>query len=195
MIKIKLVFTLFIILSFGAKAESETRLKEALVEYKFINKIIGQYRFELHLVDWEINPIDESTGLPYSNRDAEMLITKLNGHPIQTIPLNLYIQNPYFEFIDLNDDKYIDLLIYTSDIPHGSISVPEAFLYIPKLKKFVKSDSISSYGAITKSKKNGCINIEYERDGSGTTIDERCFSLKTGRWKLIKTTRYKVTEY
>ena len=169
-------------------------LKKSLVEYQSINKNIGQYRFELHRLEDTINPFNEDSGNRYSMLQAEMLITKLDGQPIQTIPIIISLPNPFFEFIDLNDDNYIDLLIYTSDIPNGSISVPEAYLYIPKLKKFIKSNTISSYGVITKSKKHGCVTIEYERTSSGSTVDETCFNLKTGKWRKIKSTRYELTE-
>ena len=113
----------------------------------------------------------------------------MSGQPVQTIPVYISFSDPSFEFVDLNDDGYADLLFYSSDIPNGSVPLPEAFLYIPKLKKYVRSTSLSGQGEISKSKNHGCVAITSERNINGYTIEEWCFKMETGKWKMVTSKR------
>jgi hypothetical protein len=180
---LKLIFFLLTIHSLIALAEPSQQ--EPIIEYLHIHKNMELYRFELQNLEDH----------PYSNdtNQANIIISKQNGVHIQTIPVAIRFPQPSFDFIDLNDDGYVDSLLTTSDAGGGSNSFQDVFLYVPKLKKFVVSKSLSAKGNVSKHTKRGCAKITYERNPSGYTQDEWCFNLKTGRWKMIKSARYEVT--
>ncbi len=180
---LKLIFFLLTFHSLSALAEPS--LQEPIIEYRHIHENMELFRFELQNLE----------NHPYSNdtNQANILIGKQNGLPIQTIPVEISFPQPAFDFIDLNDDGYVDLLLTTEDIGGGSNSFQDVFLYVPKLKKFVKSNSISHQGEIIKEKKHGCVAVVYGRNATGHSADDWCFNLKTGRWKMIKSARYEIT--
>lgn len=171
----KLIFCLLAVLSLSARAESLHL--EKIEQSHFISDGIGMLRFVLHNL--------ESRPYSYETNKAEIQISAISGQPIQTIPVEVSFSSPSLDFIDLNDDGHVDLLLYNSDIPNGSIPLPEVFLYIPKLKKFVRSNTLSGQGEISKSKNHGCITITSERNMYGYTIEEWCFKLETGKWKML----------
>lgn len=172
----KLTFILLVFLSIGAKAD-DFEQPESFAEYQTINPSVGQFRFWLQILDARYKPIY-----------AEIHIETLDGKPIQTIPIESWLPNPSFDFIDLNDDGYTDLLFYDKEAGHccGPSTGAEVFLYIPKLKKFNQSETLTGRGNITKAKAKGCVNVNYKSSSSGYTDEEWCFTMKTGRWKLIK---------
>ena len=180
---LKLIFYVLTIHSLNALAEPSQQ--EPIIEYRSIHKSMESFRFELQ--NLEDHPYS------YDANQANILIGKQNGVLIQTIPVVISFPQPAFDFIDLNDDGYTDLLLYVFDAGGGSNSFEDVFLYIPKLKKFVQSKSLSAKGVVSKPTKQGCANITYERNSSGYTQDEWCFNLKTGRWKMIKSARYEVS--
>jgi hypothetical protein len=180
---LKLFFILLATLPFNALAKPSQQ--QPIIEYRFVHKSMELFRFELQ--NLEDHPYS------YETNQAKILIGKQNGVLIQTIPVAISFPQPAFDFIDLNDDGYTDLLLYVFDAGGGSNSFEDVFLYTPKLKKFVQSKSLSAKGVVSKPIKQGCVNITYERNSSGYTQDEWCFNLKTGRWKLIKSARYEVT--
>jgi len=172
----KIIFIFLGLLSLSANAV-QTK-SETVVGSRVINSTLGEFHFVLHNL--------EHRPYSYDTNRAEIQITSIEGRPIQTIPVEVSFPRPGFDFIDLNDDGYIDLLFYSSDIPNGSIPLPEIYLYIPKLNRFVKSTTLSGNGEITKSNQHGCVNIILERNIDGYTEEEWCFTLETGRWKKVK---------
>jgi hypothetical protein len=163
--------------SLCASADESSALKP-LVEYQWINSSVGQLRFELQILDDREQPIY-----------AQIEVATLDGNSIQTIPEEIWLIDPYFEFIDLNDDGYTDMLFYNtrSGFGAGPTTGADVYLYIPKLKKFAKSVTLSEQGDITKLKQKGCVNVNYKSGMAGYTDEEWCFNIKTGRWKKIKT--------
>jgi hypothetical protein len=174
----KIIFTSLALLSLSASADESNPL-ESIVEYQRINSSIGQFRFELKILDARSNPIY-----------GEIAINTMDGKAIQTIPVESSWFNPRLDFIDLNDDGYTDLLFYNTQAGFGLGPTPGAdvFLYIPKLGKFIKSETLTGKGVITKVKAKGCVNVNYKSSMAGYTDEEWCFNLKTGHWKMVKST-------
>lgn len=177
----KLVPILLAFLSAVSKA-NESGLSDSFAKYQTINPNVGQLRFELQILDARFKPIS-----------GEIHIENLDRKPIQTIPVEIWLPNPGLEFMDLNDDGYTDLLFYNIEAGHccGPSTGADVFLYIPKLKKFAKSETLTGKGNITKVKAKGCVNVNYKSSLAGYTDEEWCFTLKTGRWKMIKSTTNK----
>jgi hypothetical protein len=175
----KIIFILF--WTFSLCVQADTSRIEKIEETKLINSNVGKLRFVLK--NLENHPYSFDT-----NR-AQVLVSNLNGQLIQTIPLEVSFPQPFFEFIDLNDDGYIDLLVYTSDVGGGSIQLADVFLYIPKLKKFVESQTLSNRGLIIKSDKHACVEVYFDQNVYGVSVEEWCFKIETGRWKMISSKR------
>jgi hypothetical protein len=175
----KLFICVLTIASLNAHAEPSP--PGSIDQYQFISDSVGALRFVLQ------NP----KNTPYSDEviNAEIQVFSADQRLVQHIPVEVSFASPSFEFIDLNDDGYIDLLFYSSEIPSGSIPLPEAYMYIPKLKKFVKSNTLSDRGAIRKSKSRSCVYITSDSNLFGYTVEEFCFSLETGKWKLKSSKR------
>jgi hypothetical protein len=173
----KLFFSSLVCFSLCASADELSKLKP-LVEYQWINPSVGQLHFELQILDDR-----------YQFTYAQIEVTTLDGNLIQIIPQVITFTEPHFEFIDLNDDGYIDMLFYNTyaGFGGGPTTGADVFLYTPKLKKFAKSDTLSGQGEITKLKQKRCVNVNYKSGLAGYTDEQWCFNVKAGRWKMIKT--------
>ena len=158
---------------------NELKIKIPSPETKLINPNTRRLHFEINIIDDREKP-----------SYAEIQVSNQNSELLQSLPVEIWITDPYFEFIDINDDGYIDLLFYNSDAGMccGATQGAEVYLYIPKLKNFLKSKTLTGKGNITKTKSKGCMNVNYKSSLDGYTDDEWCFNLKTGRWKMIKST-------
>lgn len=174
----RLIFIILTLLSVIALADN-SELPESFAEYQIINPRIGQLRFELKILDARSRPTY-----------GEIHIDILDGKTIQTIPVESWLPSPRFDFIDLNDDGYTDLLFYNTQAGFGAgpSTGADVFLYIPKLRKFVKSKTLTGIGNISKGKAKGCVNVNYKSSMAGYTDEEWCFNLTTGHWKMIKST-------
>ena len=177
----KLIFILLLTFSFCAKAD--TTQTEKIEDTKLINHNIGKLHFVLKNL--------EDRPYSFDTNRAQVLISSDNSQLIQTIPLEVSFSQPRFEFIDLNDDGYTDLLVYSSSAA-GSIELANVFLYIPKLKKFVESQTLSNRGLIVKSKNHACVEVDFDQNVYGVSVEEWCFKIETGRWKMIKSERITV---
>ena len=98
----RLIFIILTLLSVTALADN-SELPESFAEYQIINPRIGQLRFELKILDARSRPTY-----------GEIHIDILDGKTIQTIPVESWLPSPRFDFIDLNDDGYTDLLFYNT---------------------------------------------------------------------------------
>lgn len=126
----------------------------------------------------------------WSQIPAEIRITRPNGDLVQTLPVEIGIENPWFQFMDLNDDGYLDLLLYDNCAGFATCAGPtvaaDVFLYVPTLQRFVQSKTMSGRGEITKSKTRACVEVSYKSGPTGYANEEWCFNLKTGRWKMVR---------
>lgn len=94
-------------------------------------------------------------------------------------------ETPRFEFIDLNDDGYQDLLFYNSTVGAGNgHEAADVYLWIPRLHKFMQSKTLSQSGLIEKPKDHkGCITINFKCGISAWSSRTLCFQQRTGLWK------------
>ena len=179
--KIKTLFTSLVFLGIFSITGSAADLK--IKTPPPVTKLIGTSTGKLH---FEINIIDDRDRPMY----AEIQVSTQNGKLLQSLPVEIWISDPYFDFLDINDDGYMDLLFYNSDAGMccGATQGGDVYIFAPKLKKFVKSKTLTGQGGITKTKSKGCVNVNYKSSLGGYTDDEWCFNLKIGRWKMIKST-------
>jgi hypothetical protein len=149
----------------------------ALTQDKVIGADIGKLTFELIILDGHSKPIYGEIHVKTSERNK-----------IQTIPVESWLPQLSFDFIDLNDDGYLDLLFYNAQAGYaaGPSTGADVFLYIPKLKKFTKSKTLSGAGNITKAESKGCVVVNYKSSMAGYTDEEWCFNQKVGSWGMVK---------
>jgi hypothetical protein len=176
----RILFILLINFSLCVKADNP--IPKNIEQTQLINSNVGELRFVLH--NLEDHPYS------FGRNKAEVLISDLDGHLIQDIPIEIEFSQPRFEFFDVNDDGYHDLLVYTGSAA-GSIELANVFLFIPKLKKFVVSKTLSNRGLITKSKSHACVDVSFDQNVYGLSVEEWCFKIETGRWKMTKS--YRIT--
>jgi hypothetical protein len=144
---------------------------------------VGEYRFELHKI-----------GTPthferWADVEVEILVFKKgNSEVLQRLPVDsISIDSPYFDIWDVNGDGYKDLLLYDESLGAGPSSSADVFMYIPKLRQFVRSKTLSGRGNIEASKNKGCVIINYKCSAQAYTDEEWCFNISTGKWKMVKT--------
>lgn len=144
----------------------------------------GKFRFELH-------KLGKGKYERFNEVDAEIKVFKNESTEVfQRIKTIIGIESPAFDFIDINGDGYVDMLLYNACAGYADCSGPstgaDVFVYAPQLGKYVKSKTLSGKGNITTSKKKGCINVNYKCSDQDYIDEEWCFNLSTGKWKMIK---------
>ena len=123
--------------------------KNTITETADIGKGIGIYRFELHK-----NTTDKS--ITWDGVSAEIRVLKKSSSDVlQRIPVDILMDSPYFEILDVNGDGYNDLLLYNAHAGYGAgpTTSADVFMFIPKQNKFVQSKTLSGIGNIELSKK------------------------------------------
>jgi len=105
------------------------------------------------------------------------------------LPVIVGINDPSFQFIDVNGDGYKDLLLYDACVGYAGCAGPsiaaDVYLYIPNLKRFAQSKTLSGRGEIQPSSKKGCVIVNFKSGMQGYTDEEWCFNLSTGKLKMI----------
>jgi len=144
---------------------------------------VGEYRFELH-------KIGTAKFESWDGVSAEILVFKKgNSEVLQRIPVDISTDSPYFDIMDVNDDGYQDLLLYDTAVGGGAYTIADVFMYIPKLKRYVRSKTLSGRGNIEASKNKGCVNINYKSGVEEYTDEEWCFDISTGKWRMVNSSR------
>ena len=175
-----LLVALLLLVTCFAHAETGT---SPLVAKQIVSEELGAFRFELH---------NRGEG-PYVRGDvtqAEISIFKGDSDKLlQKLSVEVWIESPSFDFIDLNDDGYVDLILYDDCAGFALCGGPtlgaDVFMFAPKLGRFVRSETLSGRGEIKKSKNKGCIIADYKSGPAGYTDEEWCFNLKKGHWKMV----------
>ena len=153
-----------------------------IVAEQVVSDQVGKLRFVLNNLgakpfkQWEPTP-------------AEIIVFRATGEILQKLSVEVELETPFFDFIDLNDDGYVDMLLYSSCAGFATCAGPtraaDVYLFAPKLGRFVKSKTMSGRGEISKSKIRGCVVANYKSGLAGYTDEEWCFNISTGRWKLV----------
>lgn len=149
-----------------------------------IGKSVGILRFEL--VKIVVEPYERFKSVAAEIRIFGPSSTK----PVQTIETQIGISNPQFSIADLNGDGFKDLVFYNDCAGFLACFGPtigaDVYLYIPKLRQFVKSQTLSGRGEVAPSASKGCAEVNHKSGPAGYTDETWCFNQKTGRWKLVK---------
>jgi hypothetical protein len=154
----------------------ESRLGKSLVSKTDIGSGVGVIKVEF--VKNEIDPFSGEI-LVYRVSDSS-LIQRIT---VEDVGLPPEIP-PSFEFLDLNDDGYMDLLFQNSRTgTAGAALGSDVYLWVPKLKRFVQSKTLSQTGEITKSNRKGCVQVESKCSITSWWVREFCFNKTAGRWK------------
>jgi hypothetical protein len=142
---------------------------------------VGECRFELH-------KIGTAKFESWDGVSAEIRVFKKgNSEVLQRLPVDIFIDFPSFDIIDVNGDGYNDLLLYDAHVGYGGgpSTSADVFMYIPKLKRFVQSKTLSGRGNIQSSRNKGCVNINYKSGVEDYTDEEWCFDISTGKWRMV----------
>lgn len=146
---------------------------------QFIGKQVGKLRFVLRDTD----PVESEPPI-----SGEVTVYRPTGEVLQKFFVDIGIAEPGFDFLDANDDGYVDMLLYDACAGScaGAFSAADVFLYAPKLGRFVQSRTLSGRGDISKPKRKGCVKVLYKSNPDQYTNEDWCFNLKSGRWKLVE---------
>ena len=173
-----LTFSLFFVIASVANAAAPNN---PTVADQFVNAQVGELRFVLRKLGSKPFRVWRQT-------PAEISVLNAKGILLQKLPIKVEIASPTFTFIDLNDDGYIDVLLYDAcaglQLCNGPTRSADVFLFTPKLGRFVKSKTLSNRGDISKSKATGCVAVNYENFASEFVDEEWCFDAGTGGWKI-----------
>lgn len=163
---LSIIFLLLVIFPFTAFCE------ESLTWKTMISPQVGEFKFTYNK--------DEKNIIVYSMRSKSI---------IQKIPVPFFTNKGDVEFMDLDDDGYKDLVIYSpfygssNPIPSG-----EVWVYSSNDSQFIQNEEFSGNGYVEKAKQHGCVMItNRSEDKYNYSTEYWCFDKKTQKWKLIKT--------
>jgi hypothetical protein len=167
-VKNRLSMILFFIILFPIAAFCE----ESMTWKAIINPKIGVFKFSFNQ--------DEKSIIVYSMRNKSV---------IQSISVPLFTENGWLEFMDLDDDGYKDIVIYS---PYYSRSGPipsgEVWIFNPENSQFDENHDFSGEGEVEKAKQRGCVMVTNRApDNYNYLTDFWCFDKKSKKWVLKKT--------
>lgn len=91
------------------------------------------------------------------------------------------------EFVDLNGDEFQDL-VFTHSRYFLGMTVSDVYLWVPKLSKFVKSETLSGLGDLAAGSRPGCVTRSVNCSSNTYADSDICFTPATGRWHTTHTT-------
>lgn len=113
----------------------------------------------------------------------------LDSSLVQSIALDFWSpkdQKLRFEFMDLNDDGYIDLLFYNSRTgTAGAAEAADVFVWAPTQNRLIQSKDLSGEGQISKAEKMGCIDVSTKCTIAYWWTRTMCFNEKSEGWDVI----------
>lgn len=182
-----IIFVLLSLFPITALAESPVITEQAQ---------LGNERDTIKVEAYIVSPLNNSSD-PAKYDDAIYKIKIfLNGQsaPLQEIDTFAQIDEPWIELVDLNGDGYIDILFYNMHAGWGSGPTigADVYIYVPKLKKYVMSKTLTSRGRISKAKTTNCVNVLYKSSMMGYTTETWCFLKSKGLWKMDSSETTKV---
>jgi len=151
---------------------------------KAIHPSVGILRFVLSGV-----PVNSGESTCCSGEDikATILISDSSGKVVQKIPQDfLPVDRGGLDFMDVNGDGYVDLLIYNNRGGAGPLMQADIWIYAPRLGVFVMSKTLSGIGDVKKSTRTNCVLLD-NKTGNGYATEEWCFNQMKGLWKLLGT--------
>jgi hypothetical protein len=108
--------------------------------------------------------------------------------PFQSNDTFVLMPAPQIDILDVNGDGYNDVIFYNQFAGYGGAPTRGAhvFMYIPNIKKFVKSATLSDRGEIQPTKSRGCVLVTYKSGVTGYTAEKWCFNVKRGVWRMMQ---------
>jgi hypothetical protein len=164
--KLSVIFFLIAILPTSAFCE------ENLTWEAIINPKIGEYKFT------------------YNKEENNIIVySMLNNAVLQNIPAPDFTDNGSLEFMDLDDDGYKDIIIYSPIyISSGPIPSGEVWTFNPKDSRFIQNEEFTGEGYIEKAKQHGCVMITNRApDKYNYLTNYWCFNTKSKKWVFEKT--------
>ena len=154
--------------------------KNNLYEERLINPAVGVFGFEVP----GIPPFDGTPGHEpnYDLHTEVIVIQKRTGKTIQRIPFYGRWPVSYIDYLDVDGDGYLDLLVGDADNLQGPITGADVWLYSASAGRFIKNEELSGIGSITK-KKRHCVTIESKPIRRDYLTQEWCVDAKK-RWTL-----------
>lgn len=110
--------------------------------------------------------------------------------PFQRIAVDVEIEGPYFEFVDLNGDGYRDLVFYRTcgagyQCVGPSPYAGDVFIFRPKTARFEEVLVLSGRGDVQAAKTRGCATVDYKSGPAGYARETWCIDKRSfGGWKL-----------
>ena len=97
---------------------------------------------------------------------------------------------PHFDLLDVNADGYPDVIFYRQQCGFGGSPTRcgDVYMYLPRLRTFARSATLSDRGELSRSKRKGCVDVQFKSGASGYTDETWCFHQGAGRWRLVKST-------
>ena len=88
------------------------------------------------------------------------------------------------EFLDLNDDNYEDLVVFTGSTGTAGASYAyDVFIWAPQLERFVLSKTLSQMGELAKNKRRGCVDVTSKCSSTSYNTTTYCFQKAKGTWR------------
>ncbi|MDD2829675.1 MAG: hypothetical protein PHW18_08895 [Sulfuricurvum sp.] len=110
--------------------------------------------------------------------------------PFQRIAVDVEIERPYFEFVDLNGDTYKDLVFYrTCGAGYQCVGpfpfAGDVYIFNPDRERFEALSALSERGEVQSAKRKGCATVYYKSGLSGYTTETWCIDKRScSGWKL-----------
>lgn len=171
------------ILAIGLAVTFFARASDFLRYEKTIHPSLGAFQFELLGVPAEprSEPCESCSGI-----NASLVISDTSGKVLQRIqPMSFPDFRGWLDFLDVNGDGYVDLLVYNQPEGAGPLTHADIWVYVPRVGSFVMSQEISGRGEVKKSKRANCISIEFKSGPMRYTSEEWCFNQTKWHWRLV----------
>lgn len=108
--------------------------------------------------------------------------------PLQTFEADASrdVENMSLGFMDLNGDGHADLVFDNAMTGAGGAAYgAEVFLWIPRLQRFVKSETLSQAGELSPGRAPNCVKVTTKCSSTAWQEVELCFAQATGQWDTL----------
>jgi hypothetical protein len=104
-----------------------------------------------------------------------------------SVPTEVDSIEPFLDVWDVNGDGHKDVVFYRQKSGYGGSPTRggDVLLYVPRLRTFVKSQTLSERGELSAGNRKGCVKVEYKSGPSGYAREQWCFAQEKGRWRMV----------
>lgn len=136
-------------------------------------------------VEW----VEQLSALAQDFRKGELRVYRAgDAEPRQTIPA--VAERPAselsLEFVDLNGDGFQDLVFNNANTGNaGAAYGADVFIWVPKLQRFVISETLSQAGELSPGRRPNCVKVKNKCSSVAWSESELCFNQANGRWRTV----------